>query len=490
MATPLDVGDRTQLLLDRVLCGESAGLRRTLHRPAKTGEVLVSPEGDDAPGEPLQIGSYCSVLKEEGTVKLWYFLNHEDKCRRRLCYAFSKDGRHFERPALPPGGHGPANAVIADPIQGGCVWIDPHAPADARYRTQAKWGPPGREGGRAHLHFYASPDGLRWRETHDVPVGDCDTQNVVFWDPAYGRYVMYTRKWVRFEDRNLGHRKVRRLVSDDLVRWEDERTVWEADEAELDMHRTSTGQPPVDYYGACVYRHPGAGNLYICLAQAFWHWKDRPEDEKWGFSPDPDNLDKRVIHLGPSVIDARLGYSRDGIHFERAGDSSAFLGCGPDGAFDSRRVWALPEPVVMGDEIRFYYAGGNRDHDGFVDPAADRRKSGIGCAVLRRDGYASLDAGLDGGWFVTPPLRFQGTRLEINCEASGGGAARVELLDSGRNPIPGFSGDEAEWIWGNSVRLPAKWKTNPDLSSLLGAAVRLKISLRDARIYAFRFCKE
>ena len=38
----------------------------------------------------------------------------------------------------------------------------------------------------------------------------------------------------------------------------------------------------------------------------------------------------------------RLGYSRDGVHFQRPADRRAFLRPGPPGRFDSRVVWILP----------------------------------------------------------------------------------------------------------------------------------------------------
>ena len=120
---------------------------------------------------------------------------------------------------------------------------------------------------------------------------------------------------------------------------------------ELGTNETSTGMPPVDYYGACVYKYPEAGDFYIFLAQPFWHWKDRPEQDKWGYSPDPKNLDRRVIRLGPSTMDVRLGYSRDGKAFRRAVGRGACLGTGPEGRCDSRRVGGMPTPSGGGARI-------------------------------------------------------------------------------------------------------------------------------------------
>jgi len=496
----IDIGSRKQLFLDEELCESSEGVRLMMNPARSTGEILI---GVDNPYETAipdtRIGSYSSVLKEDGKVRMWWYYNvgsPEQMQYRRVCYGESEDGIHFVKPELgliDMGGTKANNAVIEDPIQGACVFIDPIAPPERRYRTQAKWGPfPGTD---TTLYFYTSPDGIHWEKTHSIQIGACDTQNVVFWDDAYKKYVMYTRDWVRFEDPGSrgkavdprNHRRVRRLESTDLVTWDNESIVWEADEVDLATHRTSTGMPPVDYYGACVYKYPEAGDFYIFLAQPFWHWKDRPEKDKWGYSPDPKNLDKRVVRLAPSTMDVRLGYSRDGKAFKRALDRGAFLGTGPEGRFDSRMVWAMPNPIEMGDEIWIYYVGTNRDHDKFIDPAAPGLLSGIGRAIMRVDGFVSADAGYTGGWLVTPPLMFNGEKLELNMDASGGGFVRVEMIDAEGRPVEGFTMSESETLLGNSVGMPVGWSSGNGLRTLAGKPVRLKFQMRDAKLYSFRF---
>lgn len=106
---------------------------------------------------------------------------------------------------------------------------------------------------------------------------------------------MYTRRWVRFEDRNLSHRKVRRLESDDLVHGENETVAMEAAETDMSRWKTSTGKPPVDYYRTRVFKYPEADDFYVMISQPFWHWKDRPEEEKWGLRPDPENMDMVLL---------------------------------------------------------------------------------------------------------------------------------------------------------------------------------------------------
>ena len=486
------IGATKQLFLDESLIESRDSVRLALERPRGAGEALIRADEPWEIANGTHVGAYCSALQDGDRIRVWYFAAEaEDKTRRRICYAESEDGIHFTKPPLglhEMGGVTSNSAVIADPIQGACVWIDPNAPPERRYRTQAKWGPfPDQPD--VTLVFYASPDGIQWERTHDVNVGSCDTQNVVFWDERCERYVLYTREWTRFEDMHLGYRTVRRLESDDLVKWDAESIVWEADGQDLSAWTTCTGQPCVDYYGACVFWYAEA-ELYIMLAQAFWHWKKRPERQRWGAGGDPETA--RTERLGPSAMDVRLGWSRDGHRFHRCADRGPWLGLGPEGRFDSRRVWAMPFPVRMGDELWVYYSGDNRDHDGFVDPAADGHLSGIGRAAVRLDGFVAAEAGFAGGELVTRPLRFDGPRLELNADTGGGGWVRAELQDENGRPLEGFSAADSIPVSGNSVRLAAAWNSaggqRTDVSGLAGRPVKIRFLMRDCRLYAYQFC--
>lgn len=63
----------------------------------------------------------------------------------------------------------------------------------------------------------------------------------------------------------------------------------------------------------------------------------------------------------------------------------------------------------------------------------------------------------------------------------------VELLDDTGNPIPGFSGEDSEWIVGNSVRIPVSWSGNPALSRLQDQPIQIRFTYRAAKLYAYQF---
>ena len=471
---PIDVGSARQLFIDRRFIAHSQGIQLVMNRPRRDGVVLLQADQPWEQGAHLSV--YSSVLRENGKTRIWYDLvrptgegryDHQ----RRVCYAESTDGLHFVKPRL--GLHAidgsTANNVVLPGVIGGCaVWIDPNADAEHRYKTQAKVYP------SAQFHMHSSADGLRWKPFArlDPGPGGWDTQSVIFWDPAISRYALFTRYWADRADPRKRRRTVRRLESDDLRQWDQQTIVMQPDARDRATQSTPTEQPPVDYYGADVFRYAEADSVYIMLAQAFWHWFPRPQ----------------TSGLGPSSFDVRLSVSRDGKRFERVGQRQAFLPTGPEGRFDSRFAWALPDPVRMGDELWIYYTGTNRDHDGILDPAAaGKHLSGISRAVLRLDGFVSADAGYDGGQLTTPPLRFSGQRLELNVQANGGGSVAVELLDAEGTPLPGYAYADAVPLHGDSVRMPVRWKAGQDVGPQSGKTVRLRFHLRDCKLYAFQF---
>jgi len=470
---PIDVGSRKQLFIDERFIAASSGVELVMNTPQRDGRVLLT---TDQPWEQGRvIGVYSSVLKEDNTVKIWYDFRQpvsSDPWRvLKVCYAESTDGLNFTKPKLGlyEVDGSKDNAVVLPGAIGGCsVWIDPNAPPEQRYKNQAKVYP------SAELHMHSSPDGIHWKKlaTLNPGPGGWDTQTVVFWDPEVKRYAMYTRRWVRNETKLANFRTVRRLESDDLLKWDNELVVMETDDVDLATHKTGTPQPPVDFYGADVFPYSDAEDVYIMLAQAFWHWQPR----------------SGVDGLGPSGFDVRLAVSRNGKQFRRVGQRKPFMAMGPDGRFDSRYVWAMPHPVRMGDELWIYYVGSNRDHDGVIDAAATgEHLTGIGRAVLRLDGFVSADADYRGGQITTPLIQFSGRRLELNVETSGGGAVLVELLDVENKPISGFAKSDAVAVNGNSVRMPVRWQKGSDVSSLAGRPLRLRFHVQDCKLYAFQF---
>jgi len=110
-------------------------------------------------------------------------------------------------------------------------------------------------------------------------------------------------------------------------------------------------------------------------------------------------------------------------------------------------------------------------------------------AKQRLDGFVSVDAGSDDGWLVTPPIAFEGSRLQLNIDCGAMGEAWVELQDEAGKPLPGYAFEDAVSVDRNGVAQEVWWQTGPDVGSLSGRPVRLKLRMRSAKLYAFQFVK-
>ncbi len=507
---PIDIADRKQLFIDDRLCASRRGVELLMNTPYVCPDPVLRPDTPLEDPTTTHYGPYSSAMKVDGKVRVWYHVNRiDDRALDQawVGYAESDDGVHFEKPELglvEEEGSTANNIVIPSKLGGCSIWIDPNAPPEERYKNQTKVYNPDVA---MQFHAHSSPDGLKWNFLRRIQLekrGGWDTQSIVFWDPSVGRYVLYTRHWFAKRhttaEGNENFRTVRRLESDDLIHWENQKIVMWPDEVDRSTYDVTPaldslgpdqpyGRVPVDYYGAAVFKYPDDQGVYVMLAQANWAFFNR-ERTVTTVRDDLEVAREETQEVyGPSRFDARLSVSRDGIHFQRCGGRRPFLSPGPEGSFSSRTVWAMPNPVPIGDELWFYFTGANRDHDGFVDPAAEGRLSGIGRAILRLDGFVSADAGYDGGEIVTPVVRFEGNRMELNVDTGGGGSAKVEFQDAYGTPIEGYAERDGVFVCGNSVRMPVSWANGPGVGRLAGKSIRIRFILQDCKLYAFQFTK-
>ena len=105
-------------------------------------------------------------------------------------------------------------------------------------------------------------------------------------------------------------------------------------------------------------------------------------------------------------------------------------------------------------------------------------------AIARR---LVLRADYNGGELLTKPLKFTGSRLDLNFSTSAVGSIRVEIQDASGQPIPGFAAADCVEVIGNEVDRTVRWKSRKDVSSLVGKTVRLRFVMKDADLFALRF---
>jgi hypothetical protein len=112
-----------------------------------------------------------------------------------------------------------------------------------------------------------------------------------------------------------------------------------------------------------------------------------------------------------------------------------------------------------------------------------RSHSAIGLATLRKDGFASLDAGATIGTILTRTLTGAGGPLRVNYRAVGG-SLKVEVLDENNNVLPGYSQADCVALNSDSVDQTITWATHTDLPAGV-TLLRLRFILQNASVFSF-----
>ena len=448
---PIDVG--RQLFVDDFLIEETK-LRRTFHRPAyHAASPVLRPEReweirDEYAMRTRTNPNPAAMVFSDGVFfdpadrlfKMWYMGGYQ----MTTCLATSTDGIAWSRGSfdIVPG----TNIVSTAKRDSSTVWLDLFE-ADRQRRFKMSLFNEGL------LQLFVSADGVHWREAGRAgPTGDRST---FFYNP-------FRRKWVFSIRGNLyqGLQNGRY------------RMYWES--AQFSGAPEWNGQPPVPWIRAddrdpfmkTITKEAEIYNL-DCVAYEslliglFTVFRGEPADRE-------------------KINEVEIGFSRDGFHWTRP-DRTPFLPVSNRGGDWN---WGNVQSaggccVVAGDQL-YFYASGRQGRPKKSEPGV----CSTGLAVLRRDGFASLDDGPAGGGTVTTrPLRFRGARLFVNAAAAG--EIRVEVLDRNGNAIAGYSAADCVPIRGDSTKHAVAWKTHPTLGTLDRDAVRLRFELSRARLYSF-----
>jgi hypothetical protein len=444
----IDVG--RQLLVDDFLIEETT-LKRTFHVPRPHADnPVLKPDKD---WERKGSGPMAMVFSDgvwfdpkERLFKMWY-LGGYGRC---TCYATSRDGIRWTKPVLDV--QKGTNIVLPEVRDSSTVWLDlEEKDTKRRYKLFRSHG----ENCRFGLSIYFSADGIHWGK-RVVRTGSTGDRTTVFWNP-------FRRRWVFSIRHGWGRPRRRRYwETKDLVKgpaWTriDEPPLWTGADR-LDLQRKDMKVVPELYNLDCVAYE----SLLLGL---FTIWRG----------------DRNIPPGRPKANDVCVGFSRDGFHWHRP-ERTAFI------ALSERKGdwnWGNVQSaggccLVVGDKLHFYYSG----RAGVPGKGAKREASGsTGLATLRRDGFASLDAGEMGGTLTTRPLRFSGKHLFVNVDA-GGGELTAEVLDGRGKVVRGLSRADCNPVRADKTRQAVTWK-KAKLAAVAGKAVKLRFHLKRGRLYAF-----
>lgn len=188
----------------------------------------------------------------------------------------------------------------------------------------------------------------------------------------------------------------------------------------------------------------------------------------------------------PKICDLKLGFSRDGFHWDRPNYDNFVSSSRKKGTWN----YGYAHPVnggclIVKDEIFFYFSmfSGKSPKYGTHKYAGGN----LGLAKLRRDGFAYLTDNGKGGEIITKPLEFSGKHLFINACCIEG-SIHAEILDKKGNVLPGFSKEESAAIHNiDKTKVELKWKETS--LSEINEPVKICFYLKNAHLYSFWISK-
>jgi hypothetical protein len=446
---PIDVG--RQLFVDDFLIAETT-LERTTHRatfhpdnPVLTYDRAWERE-DPAPfAAVFSDGVWYDPADE--LFKMWYCGGYLST----TCYATSVDGVHWDKPLVGSGGQ--TNVVMRHRRDSSTIWLD-HTDRDPARRF--KMFTTARQDGW-HLALHGSADGIHWSEPLAISprIGDRTT---VFYNPFRGMWVYSLRTSQPGTGRSREYREHPDPVAG--LHWTEEDKVLWVGADRLDPHhpRFPEIEPQLYNLDAVAYESLMLGLFSVHQG------------------PPNQECDRLKIHKRNEVL---LGYSRDGFHWHRP-DRRPFLGVTErEGDWNWGNMQSAGGCcLVVGDSLHFYVSG-RRRRDQFWDGWAS-----TGLGTLRRDGFASMDAGRAGGTLTTRPVQFAGRHLFVNAQV-GQGELRVEVLDGRGEAIEPFTVQNCVPLRADETQQAVHWAGATDLSALAGSPVRFRFHLQSGSLYAF-----
>jgi len=490
---PIDVGSRRELFVEDTLVDKLAGgAELRLHHPVPQEIALEH----DAPWEGTGSG-YHSVFRDGDKYRLYYKAWHLDvsadgKLKTNAhplfcCYAESDDGIHWRKPELglvefqdskanniciASGMIGKAQTDAGHPA----VFKDenPDCPADAQYKAVL------RSSGPRGLLPFKSPDGIHWSPMSDKPViteGAFDSQNLAFWDPVRREYRAYWRIFTAGTTtekvwKPSGIRAIRTATSPDYLHW--------GPHADL----TYVDSPPQQLYTNQIKAYYRAPHIFIGFPTRYI---ERGWSDSMRALPELEHREARAkasLRYGTALTEGLLMASRDGVRFKRWNEAFLRPGIEREGTWHYGHQYIAWHVV----ETKSALEGAPNELSLYAGESYWTGKSSLlRRYTLRLDGFVSAWAPFAGGELLTKPLVFSGKALTLNFSTSAAGGVRVELQKPDGQPIPGFSLDDCQEVFGDDLERTVTWKGGGDVSKLAGQPVRLRFALRDADVYAFQF---
>lgn len=490
--THVNIGNQRELFTDDFLIDQLTGkAEQRLHQPVPQNVVLKH----DAPWEGTGSG-YHSLFKDGDLYRMYYKAWHLDVSEKGLntgshplycCYAESKDGIHWEKPNLGICNFNGStdNNIILFPGQFPGVNADPGHPAI--FKDENPECPPESQykaiirSSKPHgLFAFHSPDGIHWQPMHNKPVitnGAFDSQNLAFWDSTRKEYRAYWRIFTGGTTNGetwkpSGIRAIRTATSPDFIHWNQQQDL------------TYVDSPPEQLYTNQIKPYHRAPHLFIGFPTRYVERGWNPSMESL---PEPEHRklrSKASNRYGMAITDCLLMTSRDGVLFNRWNEAFVPPGIEREGTWHYGHQYFAWHVVETKSDM--YQAPNELSFYG-TESYWTGKGSRLRRYTLRLDGFVSVSAPRVGGELITKPFNFSGNHLSLNFATSAAGSLKVEIQNPDGNPIPGFTLEENDTLFGNNTDRTVSWKDSSNLKTLAGKPIRLRFVLEDADLYSLKF---
>lgn len=460
---PIDAG--RQLFVDDFLI-EDTNLQRVWHRPVyhEASPVLrperpweiTNPTAERTGTEPNPSAMVFSdgvfFDPSDRLFKMWYMGGYG----ANTCLATSEDGIAWTRPSFDvvPG----TNIVNRTTRDSSTVWLDQFEGERGRRFKKALFY-------NDTLNLFTSPDGVHWNAAGMT--GFTYDRSTFFYNPFRRMWCFSLRDNQMLKTNSGRYRRYWESPTFAATEtWNGRKAVAWVKADSRDFARPGFNVRPELYNLDCVaYESVMLGLFSI--------WRGEP-------------LEREKIN------EVTVGFSRDGFHWHRP-DRTSFL---PVSDTPGQWNWANVQSaggccLVVGDRL-YFYASGRAGRPGSNAPGVCT----TGLAILRRDGFASMEwmpesqrpvriiPGVTTGTLTTRPLRFSGEHLFVNVELRNGGELRAEVLDSGGSAIAPFNSAGCVPVTASGTRQRVAWRAGT-LKTFANEAVRIRFTLTGGNLYSF-----
>ena len=352
-----------------------------------------------------------------------------------MCYAESDDGLNWKRPAL--------DLHFQDQFPGNNIvfeWASYYNDSNSVIEDMAESDPQRRykmmifhidteDDDLNGNSLFVSPDGLDWTATGTIlPSQDAST---LWQDKSTGHYYAFLK------DRVGSNRSRMLMHSADFENWSEPEWMFIPD------HGDHAG---TNFYSQSAFpmsgRTLGFLNLYDLTTQTTW---------------------------------VELVESGDNPRWTRMPSRAHLLEPGVPGTYDAGGVYVgLAEPVLVGDDYRFYYYSTPIRHDRSDAEEVAALRPSLSFATFKKNRLVGQQTEAN-GMFTTLPFVCPGGRLFLNFHSKGD--VRVAIQRPGYSKdFEDYALDDCAAVTGDDSHQEIVWKNQTDLESLKGKYIRIKVA--------------